>query len=145
MYIWEFFAYIFFGIRKPPTREISTNSSLVNPTLENSDLKISHLEYSHPSFLIFFQYCHHYLWYYSKECFLVLCFKDAEVFTFVNISQNEGLSEERQLMKWVGITQVRTFWMVIFRVRFPRGEFDGWEFLGREFPRGDFHWTVFFI
>ena len=24
-----------------------------------------------------------------------------------------------------------------------QGEFDGWEFLGREFPRGNFHRTVF--
>ena len=41
---------------------------------------------------------------------------------------DEVLSEERQLMKWVGIFQVE-----IFRGCFSRGEFDGWEFSGVEF------------
>ena len=40
------------------------------------------------------------------------------------------LSEERHLMKWVGIFQMGIFWVGIFRGEggFPRGEFDGWEF-----------------
>ena len=38
---------------------------------------------------------------------------------------DEVLSEERQLMKWVGIFQVG-----IFRGEFSRGEFDGWKFSG---------------
>ena len=45
----------------------------------------------------------------------------------MNICQNEVLSEERQLMKWVGIFRVKIFW-VGFRGEFSREEFDGWEF-----------------
>ena len=38
------------------------------------------------------------------------------IFTFVKICQNEVLSEENQLMKWVGILRVGIFfWMGIFR------------------------------
>ena len=40
-------------------------------------------------------------------------------------------SEERQLMKWVGMFQVGTSWVGIFLGEFSRGggrEFDGWEF-----------------
>ena len=56
---------------------------------------------SHPRFLVvYFHYSHHYHWYYLKACFVILCFKSAEVFTFVNICQKQGLSEERLLMKW---------------------------------------------
>ena len=38
------------------------------------------------------------------------------------------LSEERQLLKWVGIFQVGIF----------RGEFDGWGFSWWEFSQGEF-------
>ena len=55
---------------------------------------------------------------------------------FVNICQNEVLSEERQLMKWVGLFRVRIFWVGIFRGEFSRAEFDGWEFFqGGNFTR----------
>ena len=50
---------------------------------------------------------------------------------FVKICQNEVLSEERKLMKWVVTIQMEIFWVPIFR-----GEFDGWKFFGWEFPRG---------
>ena len=52
----------------------------------------------------------------------------------------KGNSEERQLMKRVGIFQVGIFWVGIFRVgEFSSGEFDGWGFSGWEFsPRGIF-------
>ena len=64
-------------------------------------------------------------------------FKSAEVFSFVKSCPNKVLSEERQLMKWVVIIQVRIFWVPIFwRWEFSRGVFDGWEFFGWEFPRG---------
>ena len=92
-----------------------SNCPLVNSPLENCDPENSRLEYPthvfkylHPSFLTFFHYCHHYHCYYVKDCFAILFCKDcvarlfckgAEVFMFVNIRQNEGLSEERQLMK----------------------------------------------
>ena len=57
----------------------------------------------------------------------------------VNICQNEGLSEERQLMKWVGIFQVRIFWVAFFQGGgVSSGEFDVWEFLGWGFPREEF-------
>ena len=46
---------------------------------------------------------------------------------------DEVLSEERQLIKWVG-----TFWVGIFRGEFSRGKFDGWEFFGWEFSRRKF-------
>ena len=45
----------------------------------------------------------------------------------MNICQNEVSSEERQLMKWVGIFWVRIFWVGIFRGEFSREEFDGSE------------------
>ena len=49
---------------------------------------------------------------------------------------DEVLSEERQLMKWVGIFQVGLSWVRIFRrEKFSRRKFDGWEFFGRDFPR----------
>ena len=64
---------------------------------------------------------------------------------FVNIRQNEGLSEERQLMKWVGIIQVRIFWEAIFREDFPGGSLMGGSFLGRNSSGEDFHRTIFFI
>ena len=69
-------------------------------------------KYSH---LVFFHYCRRYHWYYLKDYFIILCFKSAEVFTFVKICQNKVLSEERELMKWVGIFQERNFWVAIFR------------------------------
>ena len=53
MYTWEFFAYIYFGIRKTPTWKISTNQA---PPGESSPWNIpTHVfKYSHPSFLIYF-------------------------------------------------------------------------------------------
>ena len=47
------------------------------------------------------------------------------ILTFVNFCQNEVLSKERQLMKWI-----RTFGMGILW-----GEFDGWEFSRWNFSR----------
>ena len=41
-----------------------------------------------------------------------------------------SLSKERQLMKWVGIFQVR-----IFQGGFSTGQFDEWEFYRGEFRR----------
>ena len=116
------------------------NSNSENSHQSNSPLVNSPLEYSHPSFVVFFffHYCHRYHWYYLKDCFVNLCFKSAEVFTLVKICQNEVLSEERQLMKWVGKFQMRIFWVAILLGEFSRGEFDGWEFFGWEFPRGEF-------
>ena len=49
----------------------------------------------------------------------------------------EELSEERQLLKWLGILQVG-----IFRGGFWRREFDGWEFPGGNFPGDNFSRTV---
>ena len=94
-------------------------------------------KYFHSSFLNFlFSHCHRYHWCYLKDCFVILCFKSSEVFTFVNICQNEVLTEERQLMKWMGIFQVRIF-------RGGRGGFQGGRLMGRIFwvkifPRGIF-------
>ena len=67
----------------------------------------------------FFNYCYRYHWYYYR------CFKNAEVFTFVKVCQNEVLSEERQIMKWVTAFQVRIFWVEIFREEISRRKFDG--------------------
>ena len=54
----------------------------------------------------------------------------------MKICQNEVLSEERQLMTWVVIIQVRIFWvLLIFREEILQREFDGWEFSGWEFPQ----------
>ena len=47
---------------------------------------------------------------------------------------NPVLSEEKQLMKWVGIFQVGNF-----RGGFSRGEFDEWEFSGWEFSWNQKH------
>ena len=88
--------------------------------------------YSNPSFLFFsLHYCHRYHWYYLKGCFVILCFKSAEVLKFVIICQKEVLSEERQLMKWVRIFQVRIFWVAIFG-----GQFSGGSLMG-----GNFSWV----
>ena len=65
-------------------------------------------------------------------------FQNAEVFMFVSSCQNEVLSEERQLLKWVGIFQVRIFWVAVFWGGFSRGKFYGWEFLEWELPWGKF-------
>ena len=48
----------------------------------------------------------------------------------MNISQSEGLSEERQLMKWLGKIQMRIFWVAIFRVDFPGRSLMGGNFSG---------------
>ena len=59
-------------------------------------------------------------------------------FSFVNISQNERLSEERQLMKWLGIIQVRIFWVAIFQENFPGGSMMGGNFSREGIPPGKF-------
>ena len=57
---------------------------------------------------------------------------------------DEVLSEERQLIKWLGIFQVGIFWVEIFQGGgagvggFSSGEFDGSEFSGWKFSRGEF-------
>ena len=144
MYTWEFFAYIS-SVSTHPENFHQSNSPLVNSPCKISTQKIPTwnipiyvFKYSHRSllfFFIFFHYCHHYHWYYLKDCFVILCLKSAEVFTFVKICQNKVLSEERQLMKWVPIFQVRIFLVVTFRVEFSTGEFDEWKFFGWKFPR----------
>ena len=142
MYTWEFFAYIFFGIRNfqpgkfPP---IKLPRGKFSPATF-SPRKLTPGIFPHEFSNLFFHCCHHYHWCYLKGCFVILCFKSAEVFTFVNICQNEGLSEERKLMKWVGIFLVRIFWVAIFRGVFSRGKFDGWEFVG-----GNLHRTIFIL
>ena len=82
-------------------------------------------KYYHQSSFLYFHYCHRYHWYYLKDCFEIRCFKNAEVFTFVKVCQNEVLSEERQIMKWVTAFQVRIFWVEIFREEISRRKFDG--------------------
>ena len=99
-------------------------------------------KYSCPSFLgfffFFFHCCYRYNWYYLKDCLVILCFKSAEVFTFVKICQNKVLSWEKQLMKCVWIFQVRVFCVTIFLGVVLQGTFDGWEYFGCEFPRNIF-------
>ena len=71
-------------------------------------------------FSTFFNYCDHYHWHYLNKCFVILCFKSAEVFLFVKICQSKVLSElERRLMKWLGIFQLRNFWVAIFQGGIP--------------------------
>ena len=49
---------------------------------------------------------------------------------------DEVLSEERELMKWVGIFQVGIFWVGIFRGEIFKGEsLMGGNFPGENFPR----------
>ena len=67
-----------------PVNFSQTNFSLVTP-----------LPPPHP-WKIFARNYHYYL----KEYLVILCFKSAEVVTFVKISQNEVLSEERQWNGW---------------------------------------------
>ena len=57
----------------------------------------------------------------------------------MDICENEVLSEERQLMKWVGIFQVG-----IFREEFSRGRggLIGGNFSGGNFPRTIFSYGV---
>ena len=132
IYSWEFFAYIFFGIRKTPTRKISTNQT---PPWWIS-LRNSHLELG-----IYYRYH----WYYLKECFIILCFKSAEVFTLVKICQNEVLSEERQLMKWVGKFRWEFSGWQFCWGNFPGGSLMGGNFSDGNSPGGNFPKTIFFI
>ena len=139
MNIWRFFTYIFFRIRKTPTKKIPSQKIFPNQTLsgEFSPGKFPHRKFPagiFPSMFLnvttkvhfcFFHYCHRYHWYYLKDCFEIRCFKNAEVFTFVKVCQNEVLSEERQIMKWVTAFQVRIFWVEIFREEISRRKFDG--------------------
>ena len=68
-----------------------SNSPLIIYPLENSQPENSHLEYSHPSFQkFFFHYCRHYHWYYLTDCFLIICFKSAEVFTLWTFVKTKG-------------------------------------------------------
>ena len=53
---------------------------------------------------------------------------------------DEVLSEERQLIKWVGIFQVEIFWVGIFW-----GEFSLGSFMGGNFPGGNFSRTSIII
>ena len=61
--------------------------------------------------------------------------------------KEEVLSEERQLMKWVGIFQVEIFWLGIFRggKRWGGGgsNIPGGSLLGGTFPDGNFPWVEF--
>ena len=91
---------------------------------DKSPIENSHLEYSHSCFQIMPPdvciFCFFFSLFLSlslmllKDCFIILCFKSAGVFTFVKICQNEVLREERQLMKFLGIFQVRIFHVAIF-------------------------------
>ena len=53
------------------------------------------------------------------------------------------LSEEKHLMKSMGILQLGISWVEIFRGRFSREEFDEWEFSGAGVLEGNFLKTVF--
>ena len=157
MYSWEFLTYFFrYQEISHPENFHQSNSLLVNSALENSHQKTptcnipTHVfKYSRPSFLIFlfFSLLSPLSLVLLKRRFLILCYKSAEVFTFLNICQNEVLSEERQLMKWVGIFQVIIFWVAMFR---GGGDFPGVSLMGRKFSGGNssggtFHRTIFFI
>ena len=66
------------------------------------------------------------------------------IFTFVNICQNEVLSEESQLMKWVRIFWVGISWVGIFQGGiFQGGSLMGENFPSGNFPGGDFPRTIF--
>ena len=87
-----------------------SNSPMVNHLwkIPTWNIPAHAFKYSRPSFLAFF--------FFSLLLPLsLICFKSAEIFTFVKICQNEVLSKKRQLMKWVGIRRVRIFWVAIFR------------------------------
>ena len=120
----ENFSHIFSSVSWTPTRKISANQTLpwwilpwkiFTQNIPTWTIPTHVFKHFHTSFLFFFHYCHRYQWYYLTDCFVILCFKRTEVFKFVNICQNKVLSEEKKLMKWVGIFQVRIFWEVIFR------------------------------
>ena len=149
MCTWEFFTYIFFGIRKTPTqkipiRKISTNQTLPwwIPPWKTPTQKIpTHFfKYSHASFLIFFSLL-------SPLSLMLLerLFCNSMFYECWSLYVSENLSKRsvkwrRQLMKWVGIFQVRIFLGGNFPrgKGFSRGEFYGLEFFGWEFPRGEF-------
>ena len=109
------------------------NSPLVNPPWKIPTWNVStHVfKYSHSRFLIFFslllllslkllkrRFCNFMFW----KCW----------------SQNKVLSDERQLMKWMGIFQVRIFWVAIFRWgrEFSRESLMGGNFSGGNTPVG---------
>ena len=116
------------------------NSLLVNAPLENSNWNIpAHFfKYSRASFLnfLFFIYLFFSLLF-PLSLILLKTFFCNSMFQRC-WSLYEGLSKERQLMKWVGILQVRIFWVAIFQQEVFQEKIDGWEFFWREFPRGEF-------
>ena len=62
------------GIIKTPTRKISAQK------IPTWSIHSQIFKYSHMGFLnCFVFYCHRYHWYYLKDCFVILCFKSAEV------------------------------------------------------------------
>ena len=78
------------GIRKTPTRKILTHQAphWKIPTRKIPTQKIptwnipTHVsKIFPPEFLnfLFFHYCHCHHWHYLKDCFVILCFKSAEV------------------------------------------------------------------
>ena len=110
MYTWEFFVYIFFGTRKTPTQKIFTNQTFpwwVPPG------KFS-LGIFPPMFLnIPARACNFFFSLLLSLSLILLkrlfCKSTFQKFWSLYICQNEVLSEERQLMKWVVIILVRIF------------------------------------
>ena len=110
MYTWEFFVYIFFGIRKTPTQTISTNQTfpwwvppgkfplgIFPPMFLNIPARACNFFFSLLLSLSLIL---------LKRLFCNSMFQKC---WSLYICQNEVLSEERQLMKWVVIILVRIF------------------------------------
>ena len=124
MCTWEFFTYIFFGIRKTPTQKIPTHF----------------FKYSHASFLIFFSLLSPLSLMLLKRLFCNSMFYECwSLYVSENLSKR-SVKWRRQLMKWVGMFQVRIFLGGNFpgAKGFSRGEFYGLEFFEWDFPRGGF-------
>ena len=109
----------FFGIRKNPIQKISIYQTslwkISTQKIPTWNIPTYVFKCSHPSMVIFI------FFFIIVATIIDITFKSAEVFTFVKICQNKVLSEERKLMKWVGVFQVRISWVATFRGKFSRG------------------------
>ena len=119
-----------------------SNSPLVNSPLENSHPEDSHpfFKYSHASFLIFFSLLSPLSLMLLKRLFCNSMFYECwSLYVSENLSKR-SVKWRRQLMKWVGMFQVRIFLGGNFpgAKGFSRGEFYGLEFFEWDFPRGGF-------
>ena len=141
MYTWEFFAFIFFGIRKIPDREISTSQT---PAWEISTCNIPTrvFKYSRPSFKIFSSLLLPLSLILIKRLFCNCMFQKCWSF-YVCENLSKRSVEWRTAINEMGSNNPGENFL---GANFPWESFLGGNFSGRNSSRGwNFHRTIFFI